>query len=479
MNASSWMTMVPLSLLAAAPVLVMLAIAYQRNQRACLGLSVALLTIALYTAARNAGSGVHQITPLLVMDNFTFFYMGLSILAGISVLVLGAPYISRREANPEEYYVLILTAVAGASAMAAATHFASFYLALEILTVSQYGLIGYLRKDKRGTEAAIKYLILAAASAAFLLMGMALVYAELGTMQFSEMAKLVPSTNANLVLSLGLAMMAVGIAFKLSLAPFHLWTPDVYEGAPAPVTAFVATAGKTAMLAVLVRFFIIEQAVVSPSLITFLAILATISMVVGNALALRQINIKRMLAYSSVAHMGYVATAFVSLGAAASEAVAFYAISYTAAGLAAWGVIIALSARADAGKDIERIEEFRGLFRSQPLLGGVLLLSMLSLAGIPLTGGFMGKLLIVSAGAQGPHTWLLVVLALTSAMGVYYYLRIAVLILSAPKDIPAERPAHISELAVVTLITLSLVVIVPGFFPGALMTMIQQLYIAQ
>jgi NADH-quinone oxidoreductase subunit N len=478
MNASHVFAMLPQSTLALAPIVVMLAIAYKRNQRVCLGLSVALLTFALWAVGRNAGSGVHQITPLLVVDNFTLFYTGLAILSGISVIVLGAPYISRREAHPEEYYILILTAVAGASAMAGATHFASFYLALEILTVSQYGLIGYLRKDKRGTEAAIKYLILAAASAAFLLMGMALVYAELGTMQFTEMAKLVPSTQANLVISLGLALMAVGIGFKLSLAPFHLWTPDVYEGAPAPVTAFIATAGKTAMLALLVRFFVIEQALVSPSLLTFLSIVAVISMVVGNLLALKQTNIKRMLAYSSVAHMGYVATAFVALGPAASEAVAFYAVSYTAAGLAAWGVIIALSARVDAGQDVERIEDYRGLFHTQPLLGAVLALAMLSLAGIPLTGGFMGKLMVVSAGAQGPHAWLLVVLALTSAMGVYYYLRVAVLILSPGKK-PTERPVVLSELAIVALITLTLCSIVPGFLPGPLMNMIQHLYIAQ
>jgi len=469
--------MVPLSTLAAAPIVVMLAIAYKRNQRVCLGLSVALLTFALYMTGRLTGIEPTQITQLLVVDNFTLFYTGLAILAGISTLVLGAPYISRRESNPEEYYILILTAVSGAAVMAGSTHFASFYLALEILTVSQYGLIGYLRKDKRGTEAALKYLILAAASAAFLLMGMALIYAELGTMQFAEMAKLVPSTQANLVVSLGLALAAVGIAFKLSLAPFHLWTPDVYEGAPAPVTAFIATAGKTAMLAVLVRLFVIDESIVSPSLMSFFAAVAAISMVVGNLLALRQSNIKRMLAYSSVAHMGYVLMAFIALGAAASEAIAFYAISYTAAGLAAWGVLIALSARAEAGDDVERIEDYRGLFHAQPLLGAVLALALLSLAGIPLTGGFIGKLMVAGAGAQGPHAWLLVVLALTSAMGAYYYLRVVVLIFSAAK-VPAAKAAQLSELAVVTLVVLTLCSIVPGFLPASLLNMIQQLYIA-
>lgn len=476
MNAASWYAFFPFILLAAAPVVVMLAIAVKRDQRTCLALSVGMLTLALYCAGRLGGMDPQQYTPLMVVDNFSLFYTGLAILAGLCVIMLGAPYISRREGQPEEYYVLILTAVAGASVMSGATHFASFYLGLEILTVSQYGLIGYIRKDKRGTEAAVKYLILAAASAAFLLMGMALLYAELGTMQFSEMAVLIPDHLGNRVLLLGLAMFAVGLGFKLSLAPFHLWTPDVYEGAPAPVTAFIATAGKTAMLAVLVRLAVVEEVFVAESLMNFLAIAAAASMIIGNLLAIVQTNLKRMLAYSSVAHMGYIATAFIALGPAASEAIAFYAVTYTAAGLAAWGVLIVLSARAEATQDVEQLEDYRGLFRVQPTLGAVLALSMLSLAGIPFTGGFIGKLLILAAaaGSHNSRALLMFVLAITSVIGAYYYLRVVVLILS-PAAGRTER-VRISQLAAAALITLSGLSILPGIAPNFFLSLIQRLY---
>jgi NADH-quinone oxidoreductase subunit N len=392
-----------------------------------------------------------------------------------AVVVLGLPYIAREESQPEEYYVLLLLAAAGASAMAASSHFASFYLALEILSVAQYGLVAYVRRDRRGTEAGLKYLILAAASAAFLLFGMALVYAELGTMEFQALAN-ATAIGGNGVVLLGVAMMLASIGFKLSVVPFHLWTSDVYEGAPTPVTAFVATASKAGVLAALVRFYSLTATPIPQSLVLFIACAAAASMIAGNALALIQFNIKRFLAYSSIAHMGYILVAFLAGGESANQAVAVYLIAYSAASLGAFGVIMAVAPHDRREHTMERINDYRGLYWAQPFLGIVLAISMLSLMGIPLTAGFLGKVYVLLAGAQTAHWWLLVLLVLSSVLGVYYYLRIVLLIFAKPDAKDAPLPTvHLTSVARVALLAATVVTILLGVYPAPLLRLVQAL----
>ncbi|MGH9454805.1 MAG: NADH-quinone oxidoreductase subunit N, partial [Terriglobia bacterium] len=288
-------------------------------------------------------------------------------------------------------------------------------------------------------EAGIKYLILAAASAAFLLFGMALIYAELGTMQFVKIEALL-SAGVHVdrsVLVTGLALIITGFGFKLALVPFHLWTPDIYEGAPAPVTAFVATVSKGAMFALLLRYFYAISIRRFESIFVVLAIIAIASMIAGNVLALLQNNVKRILAYSSIAHMGYVLVAFLAAGALGAQAVSFYLVAYFITTVGAFGVITVLS---PSDRDADRLEDYRGLFWKRPVLGAILTLMLLSLAGIPVTAGFFGKFYIVAAGASSAIWGLVILLVISSVVGLFYYLRVVVAIYSAPETTAEELP---------------------------------------
>jgi len=466
----------PLIALGLSPIAVMLSIAVHRRHSVALGIAFLGLVTAL-VCVFIAGTAVpHAIAPLFHVDTFGLYYSALAIGIAIVVLALGFSYLAHREAQPEEYYILILIATAGACIMSLSTHFVSFYLGLEILGVAQYGLVAYFRRDKRGTEAGMKYLVLAAASAAFLLFGMALIYAELGTMEFDVLANASPEQVRNQVVLLGVAMMFASIGFKLSIVPFHFWTADVYEGAPASVVAFTATAGKIGVLAILVRYFAIDASPVSQSLPLFIAVTAAASMVVGNLLALIQTNIKRMLAYSSIAHMGYLLIAFLTSSQMAGETIAFYMLAYSAATLAAFGVIMTLSTGYGRGHEIEKIEDYRGLYWTNPVMAVVLLVSMLSLAGIPLTAGFLGKFYIVLAGAEAGSWTLLVVLALSSAVGAYYYLRIALTLFSAaPAGATPAARASVPFVTQLLLASLAAVLVILGVFPSSLLSIIHSL----
>jgi NADH-quinone oxidoreductase subunit N len=441
-------------------------------------LAMGSLVLALITCWFAAGQAPRQITALVLVDYFGLLYIVMTLLTTFVLFSMSKTYFSLRESQPEEYYVLLLLATAGGSVMAVSTHFASFYLGLELLSVSLYGLIAYVRSDIRGTEASIKYLILAAASAAFLLFGMALVYAELGTMNMTALAHATMDQTQNRVVLLGVAMMFVSIGFKLSIVPFHLWTADVYEGSPAPVTAFAATVSKISILAVLVRYFSVDSAPVTESLVSFIALTAAASMIAGNVLALVQSNLKRMLAFSSIAHMGYLSIAFISGGAATHETVALYLLAYTTATLGAFGVIMCLTSHSATGKEVERIGDFRGLFWSDPLAASVLAVSLLSLAGIPLTAGFLGKFYLLAAGASTNFWWLLVVLALSSTVGAYYYLRVIVLMASredSGEAVCVKRRLPVSAPRDVVLIGLTLATLLVGMYPAPIIHFIQSM----
>ncbi len=476
MSSAEYTALAPLALLTLAPLVVMLTIAVRRRHSACLWITVAALAITLVLVWRAGGNEPVQITQLLLIDRFALFYIALTVTIAGVVVILGLPYMAREESQPEEYYVLMLLATAGASVMSASTHFASFYLGLEILSVAQYSLVAYVRRDRRGTEAAMKYLVLAAASAAFILFGMALVYAELGTMEFDALAHANAEQTSNHVILLGVAMMLAGIGFKLSIAPFHMWTPDVYEGAPTPVTAFISTASKIGVLAVMVRYFALGDAPVSQAVQAFVAVTAAASMIVGNVLALVQTNIKRLLAYSSVAHMGYLSVAFLAGGASASDAVTIYIVAYSAASLGAFGVVMTLSRHTHGKPSMEHIDEYRGLFWSHPSLAAVLGISLLSLTGIPLTAGFIAKVYVIVAGAETAHWPLLITLAVTSVVGVYYYLRIVVFMF-ARTDAPAREQLTVHTTVVGTgmLVTTAIISLALGIFPGTLLTIIHSI----
>lgn len=475
MSGADSLAILPLLVMAGTPVVVMLAIAIRRSHAAAAALTVIGLAAAFACLFLAAPESPRAVTPLLEVDSSALFYTGLILAASIAVVFLCYGYFERRRrSRPEELYILIAIAALGSATLVSASHFASFFLGLEILSVSLYGMVAYERNVKVSVEAGLKYLVLAAGSAAFLLFGIALVYFELGTMQFTSMATALAQQDvAAPLIAVGITLTLVGIGFKLALVPFHMWTPDVYEGAPAPVTAFVATVSKGAMLALLLRYFDSSSARNNPALMLVLAIIAVASMLAGNLLGLLQNNVKRILAYSSIAHLGYLLVAFEASGDLAGSAIAFYLVAYFATTLGAFGVVAMLST---PGSDAGDLADYRGLFWRRPKTAGVFTVMLLSLAGIPLTAGFIGKFYVVAAGAVSLLWVLVFVLVVSSAIGLYYYLRIIVALYSFAEEpltnsiAPAIRRSFSLEW---TLGVLTVIIIALGIYPGPLLRLIQ------
>jgi NADH-quinone oxidoreductase subunit N len=419
--ASDLIALLPLIALAGTAVAVMLAIAFHRSHPLAFLLTAAGILVSLALVPVAAGMAPRPVTPLLLVDRYALVFTVLAGAAGLAVACLCRDFFSARADQPEEVYLLILTALLGAGVLAAGRHFASFFLGLETLSVSLFALIAYPYRDTRALEAGMKYLVLSGVASGFLVFGMALVYADTGTLEFPALTK----AAGSLTDIIGMILIVAAVSFKLSLVPFHLWTADVYQGAPAPVTALLATVSKGAVFVLLLRYTVAGGLARAPVLVDVLSILAGVSMLVGNLLALRQDNVKRLLAYSSIAHMGYlliVLVAGASIGGAfAAEALLFYLAAYFVTTLAAFGVIAVLS---PPDREAENLDDYVGLFRTRPWPAAVFTAALLSLAGIPLTAGFVGKFYLFAAGGQGALWTLLAILIVGSGLGLYYYLRV-------------------------------------------------------
>ncbi len=472
MNSTDVVAVLPLVVLGAASLLVLLAIAFHRSH----GLIV-LLTLfgelAAFAAIPFASSASPcQVTILITIDHYSLFFAALFLAGSFAVTILSYGYLAKKSEEKEEFYLLLLLATFGSLVLASSSHFVSFFLGLEILSVSLYIMIAYLGGEKQPLEAGVKYMILAGTSAAFLVFGMALVYAETGTMDFARLAS--SADYPGLLLLAGFALILSGVGFKLALVPFHMWTPDVYQGAPAPVAAFVATVSKGAVFALLLRCFVQTEAYAHSSLFWILTAISIASMAAGNFLALLQSNLKRLLAYSSIAHLGYLLVAFLASKDLAVAASTFYLTAYFISILAAFGVISIMSS---ADRDADSLEDYRGLFWRRPWLATVLTAAMFSLAGIPLTAGFVGKFYLLAAGIGSAQWLLVVVLAVTSAIGLYYYLRIIVVLYSSPAS-TQEEAMPVSQTAVpwaggAVLAGLVILMIWLGVYPAPIMRIIQ------
>jgi NADH-quinone oxidoreductase subunit N len=456
----------------------MLAAAFRRSHALALGLTLGGLATTFGTLFVAASRTARDVTPLVRMDAYALFFIGLLVAATAVVAVLSWNYLGRLRVRPEEYYVLLLTATLGGATLAAGTHFASFFLGLEILSVSLYALIVYVVYRDEAVEAAVKYLVLAGATSAFLIFGMALVYAQSGTMTAAGVGELVAGLGDDVVVTIGVVMLLVGVGFKLAVVPFHMWTPDVYEGAPAPVTAYVATVSKGAVFALLLRFLLPVSADQGSTVFLALAAVAVASMVAGNLLALRQDNVKRILAYSSIAHLGYLLVAFLATGERAGVAVGFYLIAYFATTLVAFGVVGVLST---ADRDADALLDYRGLGARRPMSAAIFTVALLSLAGMPLTMGFIGKFVIFTAGG-GSELWaLLIVLVLTSTIGLYYYTRlIVVMYVRRPEELELAGAGQGARVAaaggaagVAVLAALTALIIVFGVYPAPLLRLVE------
>lgn len=459
--------------LAGASVLVMLLIVARLSHRIIQIVSL-LLFVAAFVSLLNIREMLpYQVGSLFRIDSFGVFMIGLIIFSGLVVNVFSYIYFQEKEEGPKEYYVLLFLCTLGACVLAVSAHFVSVFLGLEILTIGLYALIAYLRTRNRSVEAGIKYLVLAAFSSAFLLFGMALVYLQTGTMAFLAMADVAASDSVPPLLLTGLGLMLIGLGFKLAVVPFHMWTADVYQGAPVPVTAFIATASKGGVVAALLRFFVAVDGFHSEQLQAVMIVIAIASMITGNLLALRQKNIKRLLAYSSIAHLGYLLVAFIPGSDAVPQAVSFYLLTYFTASFVAFGVITILSG---AESDAEDLGYYKALFWKHPVLAATLAVAMFSLAGIPLTAGFTGKFYVLTTGI-GQGLWLLaVVLVLSSVIGLYYYLRVITTMFEGTRDLlpgpPPKYPVFLG-ISMVVLSVLTFALIWLGVFPDGVIGMVQ------
>lgn len=474
MTSHDCIALLPLLTLAGTSVLVMLVIAVRRSHLLTLVLTLLGLGCTFFSLRVVDGVAPRQVTSLLLVDRYAIFYIWLIVAACFAVALLSYEYFEKCEGQREELYVLLLLATLGSAVLVASTHFASFFLGLEVLSVSLYALTAYLRDRRLPLEAGIKYLVLAASSAAFLLFGMALIYAELGTMDFARIAARLSNLSelhlANLLA--GTALLITGIGFKLGLVPFHLWTPDVYEGAPAPVTAFIATVSKGSMFALLVRYFYGSGWHFTSQLYLVFSIMAIVSMAAGNLLALLQDNVKRILAYSSIAHLGYLLVAFLAGGERGIQAVAFYLVAYFITTLGAFGVVALLS---DGQRDADQVLDYRGLFWTRPVLAILFTLMLLSLAGIPLTAGFVGKFYVVAAGTSSAKWALVFTLVITSVIGLFYYLRVVVALYSDiphAAEMPRRTPRALPLLGSCTLVLLTVLLVWLGVYPSQLLDLI-------
>lgn len=475
---SLW-SLLPILVVALTALMVMIAIAMKRSHFWSASLSVAGLNIALLALLAQAMGLIEsgEAFGLFVFDGFAKFNMAVILISALACCTLAYGFFETLKDNKDELYLLMLISTMGAMLMVSAEHLAAFFMSLELLSIPMYGMLAYTFLRARSLEAGLKYLVMSAAASATLLMGMAFIFADTGTLAFADLAKSLLSGQLSVLTITGVVMMLIAIAFKLSAAPFHGWVSDVYEGAPAPVAAFLASVSKVAMMALALRFFIGSMVPVLTVFDTMLSVIIVLSIVVGNLLAINQNNLKRMLAYSSIAHIGYALIGLLSVGASGAGLVSMYMAIYALTSIGAFGVIALMSSpyrergHTSLSGEADDVRFYQGLFWRRPILTAVLTVMLLSLAGIPLTAGFITKFTIFFAAVEGVRFWAAAMIIIGSAIGLYYYLNVLVNLYKKPK-LALEFDAHdhwgIKAGGVMVMIVTALVIIF-GVLPEGLM----------
>ncbi len=393
----------------------------------------AVSTVVIWDNPQRVFSGMFS------ADSLTQVFTLVFILATVLIWLLSYSYVAREGIAIGEYYALLLFATAGMVIMAGGTNLITIFLGLEVMSIASYVLAGLLKKRPDSSEASLKYFLMGAFASGFLLYGIALIYGSTGSLDHVVLGERLAASHAggsDWLLLVGMGLLVVGFGFKVAAVPFHMWVPDVYEGAPTSVTGFMAAAVKAAGFAALFRVFAGPLAALHVDWSGILWVVAVLTMTLGNVAAITQRNIKRMLAYSSIAHAGYLLVALVALSRTSSAGLLFYLVQYTLSTVGAFGVIIALGAMNRDGRESLDLSEYNGLGFRHPVLGFILSLFMFSLAGIPPTAGFMGKVYIFSAAVQAGYTWLVIIAVLHSVVAVTYYLGVVVhLYMREPGDV--------------------------------------------
>jgi len=400
---------------------------------------------------------------VVVADNFGLFVTWILIVVGLLSLAFSEPTIDREQLPRGEYYALMLFAVAGMMLMATASDLLVIFLALEILSLAVYVLTGIRRESATGTEAAFKYFLLGGFSSAFFLYGIAFTFGMTGSTRLDRVGSLMASqaTSPAPMQLLALGLLLVGFAFKVSAVPFHMWTPDAYEGAPPAVTGFMSTGVKAAAFAAFVRVFLAAFEPLRNEWELVIWIIAAATMIVGAVVGVAQTNVKRMLAYSSIAHGGYLLVALLAANDVGKGAILFYLLAYAITNVGAFGVIALLESTGSAN---DQVRDYAGLAAERPVLAAFMTIFLLSLGGFPPMAGFIAKWYVFTAAIKAGYVWLAIIGVLTSVVSVFFYLRIVVMMYMTPTDTPAKVPA-IPRMAGLALVVSVLLVFYLGILP--------------
>jgi NADH-quinone oxidoreductase subunit N len=465
-----------------ATILLLIDLFVPENQKRITGfLAIVGLIAAIVAGAFTWGQVDTGFSGMIKLDTYAIVFNSLFCAIGIVTILLSLDYLPRQGIERGEYYVLLLIAIGGMMVLAQAADLIVVFVGLELLSITLYILVGFAYPRLTSQEAAMKYLIIGAFAAGFLVFGIALVYGATGTSNLNEIAAKVGtfdamllSTEDFLLLMTGAALLVVGLGYKIAVAPFHMWTPDVYEGSPTPVTAFMSVGTKAAGFAALIRVLTDALPGVSTIWVPALAFLAALTIIVGYAAAVVQTNVKRMLAYSSIGHAGFILIGVLATGSATTlmrgvESVLFYLMTYTVTNLAAFGVLIALEKRAEAAWDLS---DFNGLFARNRWLAVMMAICMLSLAGVPPLAGFWGKFFAFGAAWQSGNQWVGIVGVIMSGLAAFFYLRIVVRMFMV--DPGHEQAPPMSATVGFGAAVACLLVVLLGLLPGPVITLVQQ-----
>lgn len=454
----AWLPILPLVTVSLAAIIVLLVgVRIDDEDSEGLGwLSIASLALAYVFSLAMAGQNGSAFSGAIAIDGFSVFFEAAILIATAFTILMSLDYAAETRLPGAEYYSLLLFAALGMMLMATGGDLIVIFVGLETMSIAVYVLAGLRRDDPRSNEAALKYFLLGAFSTGFLLYGIALTYGATGSIKLDAIRQALESASGrNPLLLLGVGMMLIGFGFKVAAVPFHMWTPDVYEGAPTPVTAFMAVGVKLAAFAAFLRVFLVHLGPVSADWTWVLWVVAAITMTTGNLIALVQTNIKRMLAYSAIAHAGYILVGMTAVGAQAGSAVLYYLLAYAFTNLGAFAVVVALER---AGEPSNLISDYRGLAERRPALAAVMAIFLFSLTGVPPLAGFVGKFYIFSAALSAGLVWLVIIAVLNSVMSAYYYIYVVVAMYMQEGGIAVPsitaKPALVAAIALAALGTI-------------------------
>jgi len=434
-------------------------------------LSLAGLLVAAATAVVQLPWSGPSFGGMIMHGGYADFFAILFTVAGAMTVAVSRPYFERLEWVRGEYYLLILFAVAGMILIASANDLIVLFLGIELMSVCLYVLAGLLRVRDRSNEAALKYFLLGAFSTGFLLYGIAFVYGVVGSTNYDIIRAAFPAVSSQLMFLAGVGLLIVGLSFKVAAVPFHMWAPDVYEGAPTAVTAFMSTAAKAAAFSGFLTLFVRTFQYVGSDVNDILAAISAASMILGNVVAIAQTNIKRMLAYSSVAHAGYMLAGVAAASPDGQTGVMFYLAAYTCMNIGAFAIVSFLEEREER---CLTLDDYMGLSKQQPFLAALMATFMFTLAGVPPFAGFFGKYYVFLAAVKANLTWLAIVGVLTSLVSAYYYLRIVVLMYF--RDGAATVSVKPSLPALITVVLAALLVLQLGIYPSFVVQAAQRFF---